>query len=144
MELWYTAALSGLLLLVAAGLMLWHVRQWRRVRPELITKDEHDYRRRKYRRRMQSSAMLGLAGAAIFIPEVLPKDITGSPFFLLYWLAVLLLVVWTMLLAAVDFWATKVYYDRLQNAYFHEKMKLEAELRRAEDARSNGKPKKPK
>jgi hypothetical protein len=144
MNFWYSAVVFGLLLLAAAGLFFWNLRQWRKVRPESISKDEHDYRRRQFRRRLQSSAMLGAAGVAIFVPELLPQKITENPYFLLYWVAVMLMVLWVVLLAAVDIWATKFYYDRLRNAYFHEKLKLEAELRRAQTTRSNGKPKKPK
>jgi hypothetical protein len=140
MDLWFSAVVSGLLLLVAAGLILGHLRQWRRVRPELLAKDEYDYRRRQFRRRMQTSTMLGLAGAAFFAGELLPRWIDSNLFLLLYWTAVLLLILWVVLLAAADIWATKSYYGRLRNAYFHEKLKLETELRRAQAARSNGKP----
>ncbi|MBN2580841.1 MAG: hypothetical protein JXB10_17780 [Pirellulales bacterium] len=144
MDLWFSAVVSGMLLLVSGGLILGHLRQWRRVRPELITQDEYDYRRRRHRRRMQTSVMLGLAGAAFFVGELLPRWIDSDLFFLLYWAAVLLLILWVVLLAAADIWATKAYYGRIRNAYFHEKLKIEAELRRAQSPRSNGKPNKPK
>jgi UDP-N-acetylmuramyl pentapeptide phosphotransferase/UDP-N-acetylglucosamine-1-phosphate transferase len=144
MDLLPSALISGLLLLAASAWLVWHVRQWRRVQAASITPEEYDYRWRQFRRRMQTSTMLGIIAVAIFFGVLLERWIIWKPFFVIYWLAVLLLLLWVMVLAMVDIWATKFYYDRLRNSYFHEKLKLEAELRRQQAVRSNGKPPKAK
>jgi hypothetical protein len=87
--------------------------------------------------------MLGLAGAALFGGELLHEWIDSNLFFFIYYLALLLLILWVMVLAVIDVWATKFYYDRLRNKYFHEKFKLEAELRRRQAQDSNGEPPEP-
>ena len=140
MTLWTSALVAAALLLVAAGLIFWNLRQWRSIRPESLAENEYGYRWRQFRRRIQTSAMLGLAGAAFFAGDLLHEWIDSDLFFLIYYLALLLLILWIVALAVVDVWATKFYYDRLRNKYFNEKLKLEAELRRRQARGSNGKP----
>jgi UDP-N-acetylmuramyl pentapeptide phosphotransferase/UDP-N-acetylglucosamine-1-phosphate transferase len=140
MSLLTSGIISGFLVLVASGWLVWHVRQWEKVDRESISPEEYGYRHRQVRRRMQTSTMLGIIAVAIFFGKLLEQWITSSLFFLVYWLAVLLLLLWMVVLAMVDIWATKFYYDRLRTTYFHEKLKLEAELHRKQAVRSNGKP----
>ena len=51
----------------------------------------------------------------------------------------ILLVCWVALLALVDVWATKHHFNRLQHRCQIEQAKLEAELRRIQSVRGNGK-----
>jgi len=133
-----SALVSLALLLAAVGLMVWHARAWGRARADRAA-DELDFQRRRFRRRMQTSAMLGLLAVALFVGELLTSRIQSPWFRLTYWSGVLLGVVWIGLLAAADVWASKYHYDRLRQSYLIEEAKLQAELRRIQAKRSNGK-----
>ena len=137
-NLWSSALISTFMLLCAAGLMLSHFRTWRRFRQQELGPDEYRYRRRQFRRRMQTSAMLALLAVAIFAGDVLTQRIESKWFSLCFWSGVLLGVLGVGLLAAADIWATKYYYDRLRQSYLIEKAKLQVELRRIQSKRSNG------
>jgi hypothetical protein len=127
------------LLLCAAGLMTLHVRTWRRARRQELQSDDLDYGRRQYRRRMQTSAMLGLLAVAIFVGQLVTARIESKLFVFGYWGGVLLLVVWVALLAVVDLLATKHHFSRMRHTYLVEHAKLQAELRRFQTSRGNGK-----
>jgi len=139
-NVWSLFLVSLFLLLCATGLMLSHLRTWRRFRQQEPGSEERDYRRRQFRRRMQTSAMLGLMAIAIFVGELLTRRIESPWFRLGFWGGVLLVVLWVALLAVVDIWATKHYYQRLRQSYLIEEAKLQAELRRLQARRSNGQP----
>jgi hypothetical protein len=133
----FSSALVSLFLLVcAAGLMLLHVRTWRSVQRLPLDDRERNYRWTQYRRRMQTSAMLGLLAIAIFGGSL----ITGPPLaILLFWAAVLVVVCWMALLAVVDMVSTKLHFGRLEQHYVLEQAKLQAEMRRIRAIRGNGK-----
>ena len=132
---------SLFLLLCAAGLMISHVRTWRLFRRQDVAAEELDYRRRQLRRRMQTSAMLALLAVALFAGRLILT--TGPPLLaLIFWVGVLLVVGWVGLLALVDIWATKHHFGRLRQTYLIEEAKLQAELRRIQAARGNGKARK--
>ena len=116
-----------------------HVRTWRRVRQRGLEADDYDYRRRQYRRRMQTSAMLGLLAVAILVGQLAALRIESRIFVFVYWGGVLLVVGWVGLLAVVDMLATKHHFGRLRQTYLVEQAKLQAELRRIRAARGNGK-----
>jgi hypothetical protein len=139
-DFWLSLGFALVLLLASAGLMGWHVRTWRCFRQAAQEGQEHDFRRRQFRRRMQSSAMLGLLAIAIFggywitSPPLPPLGV------LVYWGCTLLLVVWLAMLAVVDAIATRHHYAQLRDACLVEQIRLRAELQRVERARGNGKP----
>jgi cytochrome bd-type quinol oxidase subunit 2 len=110
--------------------MVAHVRTWRRAVGCAATREELDYRRRQYRRRMQTSAMLAVLAVALFVGEWLTGEIASRWFAIVYWLATLVVVGWVGLLALADVLATKIHYDRIRHGYVIERAKLEAELRR--------------
>ena len=140
MDFWSSGLVSLLLLASAAGLMVWHVRLWRTLRDRPLEPRELAYRRGQFRRRMQTSAMLGLLGVAIISGEAL--TLSGSRMFAgLYWGGVLLVVAWMALLALADMLATHQHFNRLRTEYLIERAKLQAEVQRIKAARSNGKPK---
>ncbi|MBN1395558.1 MAG: hypothetical protein JW959_11085 [Pirellulales bacterium] len=133
MDYYTTLAVSIVLLLTAAAMMLSHVRVWKSLREAKLDADELDYRRRQFRRRMQTSAMLGVLAAALAVGDPITICWTRSGMFAAcYWLTVMLLACWIGLLALVDIWATKHYYGRLRDKCLVERAKLEAELRRME------------
>ena len=132
-----------ILLLAAAGMIFSHIRVWRDFRQEELGPEEFDYRRRQFRRRMQTSAMLGILGVAIFVGYVLTLWLNSPTFTVVYWIAIILALVWTCLLAMVDIWATKHHFRRLRDHCLVEQAKLRAEIRRMQAFRGNGKGKGP-
>ena len=138
MDLWTIGLVSILLLGCAAALMFAHVRTWRQAVGAAATREELNYRRRQFRRRMQTSAMLALLAVALFLGEWLTGVVESGWFGIIYWLGVLAVVIWVALLALADVLATKFHYDRLRRGYLIERAKLEAELRRIRRAQGNG------
>lgn len=138
-DFWLSLGFAIILLAASAGMLWSHVHTWRRFQSLSLEPREHDFRRRQFRRRMQSSAMLGLLAVAI----LLGQWITSPPFPrvapLIFWGVVLLLVLWMGLLAAADLIATRFYYRRLRDGYLVEQARLQAELRRVQKTLSNGK-----
>jgi len=136
MHLWPAFLVSFFLLLSAVGLMLLHRRTWRLARREESDAGELDYRRRQFRRRMQTSGMLGLVAVALCVGQL----IGGPPLWMIgFWAGVLLLLCWIGLLALVDVWATKIHFGRMKQAYLVERAKLQAEVHRLEAIRGKGK-----
>jgi hypothetical protein len=139
MDLWSSALVSLFLALCAAGLLVSHVRVWRQAQRENLEPEDLDYRRRQYRRRMQTSTMLAVLAIAIFVGQLVLLWVDSKPFVFVYWAAVLLLLAWVGLLAVADILATKVYFGRLRNRCLVEQAKLQAEVRRIQATRGNGK-----
>ncbi len=138
--------LSGFLVACAAGLIGWHLRSWRAAQRATLDAPERDYHRRQFRRRMQTSVMLALVGASLPVGQwimerarVLGPDTIWPRVGVFFWGGVLLLLAWVGVLALGDMWATKFYYGRLRDRYRIEQTKLEAELRRLQRNRGNGK-----
>ena len=135
MDSFSSTVVAVFLLLAAVGLMIWHVRAWRDARQQNLDDGELDFRRRQFRRRIQTSAMLGVLAVALFIGQF----ITGPDTLLfIYWGVTLLLVAWLALLAVVDALATKLHFARLREKYLVEQAKLQAEIRRIQAAKGNG------
>jgi hypothetical protein len=139
MDISFVALVSVLLLLAAVGLMASHFRSWRICQRQELDPAEFDYRRRQFRRRMQTSAMLGIVAVAILVGHVLTLWLRSPEFAALFCGAIILLVVWTCLLALIDIWATQHYFGRLRYDARVEQARLQAELRRLQALRGNGK-----
>jgi hypothetical protein len=139
MDMTSVIVVSLLLLLAAVVLMISHVRSWRAARQEELDAEEFDYRRRQFRRRIQTSAMLGILAVAMLVGYVLTLWLGSRVFALAFWSALVLVVGWTCLLALVDMWATKHYFGRVRHNTLVEQAKLRAEIRRLEAFRGNGK-----
>ncbi len=130
MDLWTAGLVSLLLLGCAVALMAMHLRTWRHAIGCAPTREELDYRRRQYRRRTQTTAMMAVLAVSLFVGELLTGAVNSRWFAIAYWLAVLIVVGWVGLLAIVDVLATKFHYDRVRQDYVIERAKLEVELRR--------------
>lgn len=122
------------ILAVAALLVAWHRRAWRRALGGRLSAAELKFAFEQYRRRMQTSVMLGLVGVLIFAGPW----VTAPLAILLYWLGVIVLVLWIMLLAGADMLATRLYYAQLETEHHVKQFKLEAKLAAAR--KRNGKP----
>ena len=139
MDIYSLALISLFLLLAAGGLMTSHVHTWRAFQQEQLDPREFDYRRRQFRRRMQTSAMLAVLAVAMFIGHLLTLWLESWMFAVVFWGAVMLVLCWVGLLAAADVWATKHHFGRLRHECLVEQAKLQAELRRLQAVRGNGK-----
>lgn len=120
--------------------MYWHLRSWRGIQLADLSVEELDFYRRQFRRRIQTSAMLGILAAGLFVGELLTWWVRSYLFFIIYWGAILILVLWVALLAAVDIWATQYHFGRLKHKCLIEQAKLHAEIRQIQAVRGNGKP----
>ncbi|HYW78663.1 MAG TPA: hypothetical protein VE890_03765 [Thermoguttaceae bacterium] len=130
MNLSHSILVSCFLLICAAGLMWSHRQSWRLVQQDDVDAVEHDYRRRQFRRRMQTSAMLGVLAVALPVVDWLTTGSKSIGLHLACWGVVLLLVVWIGLLALTDLIATKYHFGRMQSRYLVEEAKLKAHLTR--------------
>jgi len=138
MDLWTSGSAAAVLIFSAAGLMAWHVHTWKVAKQEPPDSREYGYRRNQFRRCMQTSAMLGLLGAAIFIGQVVMLWVESRLFTVIYWSGVLLLLLWMALLAMADMLASYQHFSRLRSECQIERAKLQAEVRRLKSA-TNGK-----
>ena len=119
-------------ILVAAALWLVqaHRQHWQEVdTAQELPSRERDHLRRRYRRRMQTSTMLGFVGVAILAGRLFPPD-DPSLVTIFYWAGVALLVFWMALLALGDLISTQVHYRVNRRKAECERDRLEAQLRR--------------
>ena len=137
MNLWHSILVSAFLLVCAVGLMVSHRRSWQRFRRQGAEQDEFDYRRRQFRRRMQTSAMLGVLALALPVADWLTSRSDSPLLHLACWGVVLLLLGWLGLLALVDLLSTRFHFSRLRQSYLVEEAKLKAELRQIQAAKDD-------
>jgi hypothetical protein len=123
-----TVLFTLLLLAVAGGWMAWHVRAWRGARDETDER-ERRFQQRRFRRRMQASAMLAVAAISLSVGMAIPRDRFPS-LFVYFWCGVMLLVCWLMALAIGDAIATNLHARRTRHEHRVEQAKLEAEMDR--------------
>jgi hypothetical protein len=130
-----TYAIS-LALLGLCGLLLdSHRRSWRRAQESTdLPAREKRYALSQYRRRMQASGTIGVVGAAIAVGPLVPHR--PGPM-TLYLAALLAACVWIMLMALLDFWATRQHYNRIRSEQLTAQVRLAMELRAAEQSRES-------
>lgn len=136
MELAIFVAFAVVLAGLSAALVWWHLASWRALRETDLDPEEFDYRRRQFRRRMQTSLMLGAVGVAILIGSRISPQAHPS-LFVFYWWGVGLLVIWVALLAVADMISTRQYIGRLRSRYQRE---LDAARRELLKREGNGAP----
>lgn len=118
---------SASVLVGTTAVMGWHLRQWRSAQARVMEKAELDYRRSQLRRRMQTTALFGLATAAL--PFGLPLTRAWPQAGALYWGAVVLLLLWAIVLGFAEILAITVFYGRLHHRNRLEQARLELEMR---------------
>ena len=112
-----------------------------RYQHENLDAEELDYRRRQYRRRMQTSVILGGLAIAMFVGTLLTFRLPPRSLFVpIFWGVFLLVLGWVVVLAAADMVATRRHFRRVRSETLVERAILQAELRRIQAARGNGKP----
>jgi hypothetical protein len=124
----------SLSLLGLCGLLLdSHRRTWRRAQESTeLSEREKRYALSQYRRRMQASSTIGVVGAAIAVGPIVPHR--PGPM-TLYLAALLAACAWIMLMALLDFWATRQHYQRIRSEQMTAQIRLAMELRAAEERR---------
>jgi uncharacterized membrane protein len=103
---WPTLLFSAALVFTSLVLLAWHVKSWREADHGGLAERDYQFHRRQYRRRMQSSGMLGIIGLLI-LGHLWVRD---NAMLAVYWAGVLGLVVWTVLLAIADLAASRLHY----------------------------------
>lgn len=130
-----STAIVGILMMLVAGLLIArHRRVWRQSRLDDLSNEAHVFARRQFGRRLQSSLLVGLIGAAM-----LASPLVTNPWVAIgYWGVVMLLLGWVMVLAVADVASTQQHFRHLQEEVLLERAALEAELRKLENQRSDG------
>lgn len=141
MDIWQTVVISLVILLASTVLLISHVRTWRAMQAEPLEPEDREYRRRQFRRRMHTSAMLGLLAVVTLAGYLLTLQFRSGWLALVFSGSVMVLACWVVLLALMDMWATKRHFGRLRQDCLVEQAKLEAELRHIQAVRGNGKAK---
>ena len=114
-----------------------HIHVWRAARAdESCEPHELNYRRRQFRRRMQTSGILGILGIAILVGYFI-KQPMAIVVVAVYWMTVFLMVVWLLVLACFDAISTQQYVRRIQRRNESQQALLEAKLRRAKKEASS-------
>jgi hypothetical protein len=124
----------SLALLGLCGLLLdSHRRTWRNSKnsEEMPPRDKR-YALSQYRRRMQASGTIGFVGVAIGLGPVVPRRPEPMT---LYLAALLAACAWIMLMAMLDFWATRQHYHRIRSERMTAQIRLAMELPSAEQRR---------
>lgn len=139
-----TASLVFGISLVLLGLWLirWHRTAWAAHRDDGTLGDgEKRHYRRQFRRRIQVSALLILVGVMIPLGDWLMVQRRNPKWITVFWIVVLLIALWIMLLAALDWLSTRVHTRAMRAALgslARKQRELEAEVERLRNKRSNG------
>jgi hypothetical protein len=120
--------ISLILLLAAAAMTVWHVHAWRTMQRRETDAEELDYRRRQYRRRVQTDALFGLMAVVLGAACPLLAWINSAWFALAYWGMGMLVVGWIMWLALVDMRATQRHFRQQLQRDAEETARKEAEF----------------
>lgn len=136
------APVVGLALVVTGlALMRWHHVAWRQQKHDPSLSDaERTHYFRRYRRRMQTSALLALLGLLMGVGDFALTQLRApAPWLFLIWIAaMLLLVLWIILLALGDMASTAVHSRRELTRVRQEQRALEQRLEDLKSRRSNG------
>ena len=125
----------GILLIALSGLLTWTTENsWRKDKQRELSETDWSYLNTRRRRRLQTNIMISLVGVAIIVGIWIVEPL----WFGIYWCCVVLLVMWIILLACVDFLATRTYYRQLRDQASVERQLLEQELDRLQRSQHNG------
>ncbi|MBI1902457.1 MAG: hypothetical protein HYS13_15250 [Planctomycetia bacterium] len=102
MDLLLKSAFPAALILLAAGLIVWHVREYKTALAQKPTREERDFLRRRFRRRMRAGTVIVLLALALFFGQLIsPKQ--SPSLFVWYWSGLALAVLGLLLFALVDY-----------------------------------------
>jgi hypothetical protein len=131
-----SAFVVSLALLGLCGVLLdSHRRSWRHAQESTeLSQREKRYALSQYRRRMQASATIGLVGAGIAIGPLVPRRPEPMT---LYLAALLAACAWILLMAMLDFWATRQHYNRIRSEHLTAQVRLAMDLRASDERRES-------
>lgn len=138
--IWLAWLIPIAIVVLGVVLLVWHWQSWRAVGRQEADAGELRYQRRRFRRRVQTSGMLVLLGAAMVGGQAIAPDEHPS-LFVFFWSGVALLALWAMALALTDVLATRAHVGRLMRRQLAERAKLQAELTRKQAERDAKSPK---
>lgn len=120
---WSTIVFAILLVVLSLVLLAIHWASWRKSDHGGLAEREQQFARRQFRRRTQASGMLGAIGLLMLTTQFVEERTMA----LALWLAILCAVLWLILMALIDWWATRAYYgrDEIVNAVQMELLKKE-------------------
>lgn len=131
-----TLLLAAVLVVGALGLLLWQARTWRAAIQSPLEEAEYQFRRQRFRRHIQTTALAAVVAAALPVGVLLMHSWPRVS--VLFWGGVLLLVAWICVLALADVLATGRHYGKVRTQFLDEQLRLQAELYRARGRRRNG------
>lgn len=130
------ALVAAALVAASAGLIAWNVREWRAAAAGGGERGELDFRRRQFRRRVQTSGLLGVLGLLILGGQWIAAE-RAPNLFVFYWVGVAVLTLWMALLALGDLLATRLYAGRQQRRWLNEQLVSRAALERSRKQRAS-------
>ncbi|MCA9099638.1 MAG: hypothetical protein KDA63_00715 [Planctomycetales bacterium] len=119
-------------ILISLAYVVGHVVSWRRFRQRANDEPTYEqrFRRNQFRRRLQASALLGVAAVAMMVGTLTVSSDDQPKLFLGLWTGVLLTVMWVLLLAGADMIATRRHANRIRREVMAEHRQLHDEIRR--------------
>ena len=132
--MWTNIAFAAFLMVVSGVLLATHNRSWRQAQSEDHDDKATDFHWRRYRRRMQASAMIGIVGLTVGIGAWIEDTLLSA----IYWSVVFLIVVWIVILAAADLVSSRFFLNQIRDQHTAEHAALQAELDRIRSRESNG------
>jgi hypothetical protein len=105
-----TLIAAGILAVTALGTYLWQRSAFRAQQAQPLKGFEVEFYRRRNRRRVQISGMLGLVAVGMGIGAWVTQPLVVG----FLWLGILLLLLWIMLLAFADAWHSQMHFARLR------------------------------
>jgi hypothetical protein len=116
----------SLSLLGLSGLLIdSHRRSWREANDANLLERDRSFARSMYRRRMQASGTIGIIGVGIGVWPIVPRQ--AGPM-ALYTATLLAACAWIMLLAVLDFWATRRHYRQIRSEQLAKQLQLALEI----------------
>src|SRR5690349_5435144 len=114
---------AGLLLVVSIVLIRRHVMAWRRADMHTINPATRDFCWRQFRRRVQTSGLVGTIGVMLAAAELVPSPHAK----LACWGFAVLFCGWMILLAVADMVATRTFFMQREQQAFLEELRKKAD-----------------
>lgn len=110
-----------------SALLMWrHAAFWRSVQQDRLEREDRDYFHAQFRRRLRTSAMIGLIGLLLIASPWVATPLAMA----LYLIGLLLLLCWILCMALFDVLSTHEYWREHRKRQLSERRKMEAEVRR--------------
>ena len=122
---WLNAPFAVLLISVSALMVLHHAGTWRRDKMRTLPGVERDFLHRRYRRRVQTSLVIGGLGLIVFGSSW----ITTPSAVITFWMAALFGVFLLVANAAFDWNDSRTHYGKQRDQIFAERAQLEIQMR---------------